>query len=511
MSISTLSAYRLIICSNYLKNSSLISYFLNVSYNKNNVSNIAPAKAAELSSEKNSVADTFSEQITSIRVSPNSYFIALFLTTFLSAFLIYLELDFIALTLFGASWLIFPFLAWTDRIVFDGRRLTRTGFLSRFRARLNATKYRLKISDVEQVESQALRALKRGGNVFYRYRTIIQGKNLKFALASGGENYRQMIHKIFPLLPENVLDNRSIELRDYLAEPKETLMKAEFARIPSAEVLESSLNEFQTADKNLRTQNNEKIVGDEEMEKADYLRQLANELRLSGYLLQSLEAFRRALVLNPKDAWLLFDFARCLHSFAGSERNEKMRRKAFAALRLAEKRAAADGELLARLGESYFQYGDWERAASVFTKAVDTAGTTFRSARGLAEIALREGKIAHVIHQFSTAHRLADMPALRRWTQNESDYFSRLNSDEDYMEMEISRVNLLENLESAKKTCLKIALVGFPAIIFGLISDELITNIGWAVSCISLLIWVGLILSQNLLSSRIPMDYDDED
>jgi hypothetical protein len=76
---------------------------------------------------------------------------------------------------------------------------------------------------------------------------------LKFAFASGGEDYRQMIHRIFPLLSENVLDNRSIELRDYLAEPKETLMKAEFARIPSADVLESSLNEFQSADKNLRT------------------------------------------------------------------------------------------------------------------------------------------------------------------------------------------------------------------------------------------------------------------
>jgi hypothetical protein len=79
------------------------------------------------------------------------------------------------------------------------------------------------------------------------------------------------------------------------------------------------------------------------------------------------------------------------------------------------------------------------------------------------------------------------------------------------MEMEISRVNLLENLESAKKTCLKIAFVGFPAIIFGLISDELIINVGWAISCISLLIWIGLMLSQNLLSSRIPMDYADED
>lgn len=475
------------------------------------MSNIAPAKIAEISSEETSAAATSTDQITSIRVSPNSYFIVLFLSTFLSGFLIYLEQDFFALVLLGVSWLTLPLLAWTDRIIFDGRRLTRIGFLPRFWAWLNSTKYRLRISDVEQVESQALRALKRGGSVFYRYRTTLQGKGLRFAFASGGEDYRQMIRKIFPLVSENTLDNRSIELRDYLAEPKETLMKAEFARIPSANVLESSLNEFQNPVKNLRTKCSDREVSDEEMEKADYLRQLGNELRLSGYLLQALEAFRRALILNPKDAWLIFDFARCLHSFAGSEKNEKLRKKSLAALRLAEKRGQTDGELLARLGESYFQYGEWQRASIVFKKVIDVFETNFRSVRGLAEIALREGKIAHVIHHFATANRLAETPALRRWTQNESEYFSRLNTDDDYMEMEISRVNLLENLENAKKTSLKIAFLGFPAIIFGLISDELIANIGWAVSCVSLLIWVGLMISQNLLSSRVPMDFDEEE
>jgi tetratricopeptide (TPR) repeat protein len=473
------------------------------------MSNYITAKTADVPTGK--TASTFSEEFISIRVSPNSYFIALFLTTFLSGFLIYLEQDFFALWLLAASWLTLPLLAYTDRIIFDGRRLARTGFLSRFWAWMNSTKYRLKISDIEQVESQALRALKRGGNVFYRYRTTVQGKNRRFAFASGGEDYRQMIHKILPLLPENILDNRSIELRDYLTEPKETLMKAEFARIPSADVLESSLNEFQNPGKNTRPKPGDRKTGGEELEKADYLRRLANELRISGYLLQSLEAFRRALLLNPKDAWLIFDFARCLHSFAGSEKNEKLRKKSIAALRLAEKRAAADGELLARLGESYFQYGDWRRAEVVFKKAAETVEMSFRSARGLAEIALREGKIAHVIHHFAAANRLADAPALRRWTQNEADYFSRLNRDDDYMEMEISRVNLLENFENAKKTCLKIAFAGFPAIIFGLVSDDLIANIGWATSCVALLIWVGLMFSQSVLSSRVPMDFDEEE
>ncbi|MBA3633926.1 MAG: tetratricopeptide repeat protein [Acidobacteria bacterium] len=474
------------------------------------MNNIASAKTADISAADTSAASA--NKTVGIRVPPNSYFIALFLITFFSGFLIYLEQDLAGVMIFALSWLVFPVLAWTDRITFDGKRLTRTGILPRWWASLDNSKYRLKISDIEQVETQALRTLKRGGNVFYRYRTSVQGKSLKFVIASGGGEYRQMIYKLFPLLSENTLDNRSVELRDYLREPKETLMKAKFAEIPSADVLESSLNKFKSSNKNLQTASKSEKTSGEETEKADYLHRLANELRLSGYLLHSLEAFRRALVLTPRDARLIFDFARCLHSFAGSEHDKKLRRKAFAALRLAEKRGRDDGEILARLGESYFQYGDWKRARAAFQRALEATETSFRAVRGLAEIALREGKIAHVIHQFSTANRLAETPALRRWTQDESDYFSRLNSDEDYMEMEVSRVNMLESLERLRKTALKIAMLGFPAIILGItLEDSLIANLGWMVSSIALLIWVGIIMSQNLLSSRVPMDFADED
>ncbi|HSK73777.1 MAG TPA: hypothetical protein VK892_18915 [Pyrinomonadaceae bacterium] len=466
------------------------------------MNNPAHAKTSEISAD----SAAFLEKTISIRVSPNSYFIALFLATFYSGFLIYLEQDWAALFLLVSASVLLPFLAWNDRIKFDGKRLSRTGLLPRFWARLNNSRFHLKLSDIEQVETQALRALKRGGNVFYRYRTSLQGKGVRLAIASGGEDYRRMIHQIFPRLKESVLDNRSIELRDYFKDPKETLMKAEFAHIPSADVLEDCLN------KNPKASRKNMEIGENEIEKADDLRTLANELRLAGYLLQALEVFRRALVLNPRDGWLIFEFARCLHSFASSERDAKMQKKAFAALRLAEKRADGDEDLLARLGEAHFQYGDWRRAKQAFQKAFDKAEKNFRSVRGLAEIALREGKIAHVIHHFATAARLAETPSLRRWTKGETEYFTRLNDDEDYMEMEISRVNLLESLDRSKKTCLKIALFGFPAILLGVVlEDSLIANIGWAVSCISLLIWVVLILSQKMFSSRIPMDLIEEE
>ncbi|MCU1288114.1 MAG: Tetratricopeptide repeat protein [Acidobacteria bacterium] len=465
------------------------------------------AKSAELSVEEIAV-NTSNDYRTSIRVSPNGYFIALFLATFFSAFLIYLKIDWAAIALFGLSWISLPFLLWSDRIEFDGKKLFRTGILPSFWAFLNNSRTRLKLRDIEQVETQAIRTLRRGGNIVYRYRTSIRGKDVQFSFASGNENYRQMVQRIFPVLSENALDNRSIELRDSLAEPKETLMKAAFAQIPSAEVLESSLNE----DALLPVRRTSKPVDSDQLEKAEYLHRLGNELRLSGFLIQALEAFRRALVLNPKDARLLFDFARCLNSYAGSQKSKKLQRKSIAALRLVEKRAEGNAELLARLGESYFQFGDYRRAKIVFQRTLDKAGESFRSVRGLAEIALREGKIAHVIHHFSTASRLAETTALKRWTRNESEYFSRLNDDDDYMEMEINRVSLLETLENSQKTALKIALFGFPFILMGVVGEEsAIANLGWAISNVSLLIWVGLMMSQKMLSGRIPFELLEEE
>jgi tetratricopeptide (TPR) repeat protein len=465
----------------------------------------ARIKASEVSIRETSVASDFPNKTVSIRVSPNNYFIAILLSLFFTAFFVYLAFDLISIIFLTLSFIVLPILLRTDRIVFDGKTLTRTGLVPRFWNWLNGKSQFLRLADIEQVETQALRALKRGGNVFYRYRTSVQGKGKFFAFASGGEDYRQMVRQLFSMISADTLDNRSIELRDYLREPKETLMKAEFAKLPSVDVLEDSLNEFRGDDRNLISKRKATQISEEEIEKADYLRTLANELRLSGNLLQALEAFRRALLLNPFDAWLIFEFARCLHSYASSERNKKLERKARAALRLAELRAAQDGELLSRLGESYFQYGDWERARTAFQKALSVATESFRSVRGLAEIALREGKIAHVIHHFATAIHFANTTALKRWAQSEAEYFSRLNTDDDYMESEIKRMNRLENIQRGKRLSLRLAIAGFLTILIGIFTDETISNVGWACASVSLLIWVGLIMTGNMLSERSPM------
>ena len=445
--------------------------------------------------------DTATPPGVSVRVSPHSYLAALFLGTFFSSLLLYLEFDTAGIILFGLSSILISTLALADRVRFDGRRIVRTGILPVAWARLNATRYALKLGDIEQVETHTHRAIKRGENIIYRYRTVIRGKGISISISSGGEDFRRMLKAILPSVSENALDTRSIELRDHLQDPKETLMRAEFSRIPAADVLEGSLKSLSRKTKKAANRDQE---GPEE-EKADDLQSLGNELRVSGYLFQSLEAFRRALVLRPADARLLFDFARCLHSFAGIERDIKLERRALAALRLSERRASNDSELLLRLGEWYFQIGEWRRAGNVFRNVLESIGENFRAARGLAEIALREGKIAHVIHHFSTANRLADTPSLRRWSKSEAEYFSHLNSDNEYMELEIGRVSMLETIERSKRTTLRIAFYAFPLIAAGIFfEDVLVANIGWAISSVSLVIWAGLIIGHRMMSQRIP-------
>jgi tetratricopeptide (TPR) repeat protein len=442
----------------------------------------------------------------SVRVPPNSYLAGLLLGTFFSALCFYLRFDIAGFILFIFSWVLLPYCALNDLVAFDGRRLTRTGLLPRIWTRLSGARARLKVSDIEQVDTQAIRALRRAGNVYYRYRTNLRGKGMLITITSGGEDFRRMIAEVLTRLSDDVLDSRSIDLRDHLSDPKETLMKAEFEHIPSADVLR------QTNSWRVRGSRTVRPPAENDETRSNYLRSLGNELRVHGFLLQAIEAFRRALVIRPNDPRLLFECARCIQSLAAADRDPRLERKAIATMRLAERRANDDPALLERIGEAYFQAGKLRRADHVFRRVLGREGLGFRAARGLAEIALREGKIAHVVHHFGTAHQLAKSASPRRWTNSEVEYFSRLNDDPNYLEMEVSRVNMLDSIARTRRVSLRIALLGLPAILIGVIGDDsLIADIGWAVTTVCLLLWTGLFAASRMFSPRIPYELLNEE
>ena len=442
-----------------------------------------------------------------VRALPGAYLAALVVTSFCAALTAYVGYSDYGLAAALAAWIVIPSFWFTDRIVFDGRRIRRTGFFPRMLARATGLRDRLKLSDIEQVETAVFPGIKRGRNVYYTYRTSVSGKGVRFVFSSAHPGYLGIVKSLFPLLAEDILDHSSIDLRDYLVGKHELRRRTRQSEIPSAEVLSESFRDI-----HVRSKTDTQPTGDQE-EKANYLRRLANELRLSGRLLQALEAFRRAAVLRPGDARLLFEFAECLRLVAGSESDRKLERRALAMMRLAERHAENDRDLLARIGECYFQIGEWRRAAIVFKRTSEAFGETYRTVRGMAEVSLREGKLAHVIHNFASAHKLAATNSLKRWTQTEIDYFTHLNSDDEYMELEISRVNLLDTLSRTRRAALRIAVVGWGAIILGIgvFEDPLVANVGWAISGASLFVWILMIVLIKMLSPRIPFEMVEAD
>lgn len=434
----------------------------------------------------------------SVRVPLNSYVTAFMVGSFFAGLFVYAGFERIAYTTFVASWVIVPILAFTDKIVFDGKRLVRTGVLPRIWAAITGGRLRLRINAVEQVETATIRIVRRGGVVQYRYRTALHGRGTEFVITSGGADHRQMLNAVLSAVHEEALDQRSIDLRDYLCDPKEVAMKASFSRVPEADVLESTLFG--------KTKTHRSNIDVDDLESNDELRLLGNELKVAGRLHQSLEVFRRAFFKERATARLYFDLARCLFVLSGIRRDSKLHRRSVAALRLAERHSADDGDLLARLGETYFQLGDIKRATIAFSNAVEK-GSGYLGSRGLAEIALREGKLAHVVHRFSTANEQASTAASRRYTQAEAEYFGNLTSDTEYLDLEVHRVNLVNSLAKGSRTALSVALFGMIPLIFGLIvEDLLLADIGWAVTGVALLIWCILKIAARMLASRIPYD-----
>jgi tetratricopeptide (TPR) repeat protein len=440
----------------------------------------------------------------SVRAHAPGYAGAVFLGLFISGFFFYVGFLIVGMLTIAISLIAVPFLALTDKIVFDGKRLTRTGVLPKLWFRLNGLRPSVKLRNIEQIDTAIVGTFKRGGRVRFLHKTSVFGNAPQVVFAGSGSRYRRMTAALFASVDPKLLDLRSLELLNFATEPHEAVRIANELKIPASDVLETSLAR-RTASKPIAFEGLDPRLSD--ASKADLLRGAANRLSGAGLLVRAIESFRRALRFEPMNAQLLFEFSRCLHLLAFVRRNRRFEHRAAAALRLAERRAAGDTDLLERIAESYRHLGYTRRAAVAYQTVIDTIGDAFRSLIGLAEVALDQGKLAHVVHNFSSANRVASTSALKRWTNAEAEYFARLNDDEEYMELEISRLNLLERLDRWRKMAFRIALYTLPLIVFGaLFGDSLIAEAGWLVSSIGFLAWVGMNIGIKMLSPRIPYD-----
>jgi Tfp pilus assembly protein PilF len=438
-----------------------------------------------------------------VRVSPAGYFAFAALLTFLSLVLLRTNRDLAALIVIVATWTIIPALVLTDRLYFDGEALFRSGLTALISRLVFGRRCKLLIGDVERVEVAAMRTLRRGGSVRYRYRIEVSGKGRNFSFASGGKKFRRMTNCMLPRILEDKLDARACELRDHLVEPKQVSAAAKRLGIAADSILEQT---DETARQRIEKRAAHPPDPNLDQERAHLLRRVANDLRVSGRLRESAEAFRRALHMSSDNPWLIYEYARLLRSQAAAFSDARLLNRACAALALARKRGKDDARLLARVGESFFEFGQPARGAATLNRALDLGGYGYRARLGLAEIALGEGKLAHVIHHYVDAAHVAPDQATANLARREADYYTRLNADEDYLSAELRRMTWLEGAGRIQQLTARVSFASLFVALTGSFVDQLVAGVGWALASSSIIGWSGALLVRKFLSRRGGMD-----
>jgi tetratricopeptide (TPR) repeat protein len=459
-----------------------------------------------------SLADVASERsrpgrtvfVASVRTSPGAYLVVSSVLTFSAGLLLRSEQDGWALLAIVVAWMLLPALALTDKIAFDGQSLVRRGVVPFMFHLISGRRQQLGVAEVERVDTNAVRTLRRGGRVRYRYRSQITGRGTGFVFASGGRRYREMIQRFFPLIHDDKIDLRTRELRDYLCDPKSLKGELDWLKLAPPDVLDNATAKFKLGGKreHAEEQSDAREISAGDVERAILLRQLGNKLRIAGRLREAGEAFRRALNVLPRDGRLIYDFARLLRSQASARGDARLLSRARAALRLSAMRADEDSALLSLIGEGFLECNEAARAERSFQRAIELEPRTFRARLGLADVALRNGKLAHVIHQYRDAAHQTSEKALVRYARREADYYVRLNDDDDYLSAELSRINWLQTLTRGRRLAARVTNASILVALIGTYADQAIAGIGWALASSSLAAWLASLLAGQLLSAR---------
>lgn len=443
--------------------------------------------------------------LASVRVSPGGYFAVASICTYAALLLLYMQRDLYALILLALGWIITPAFALTDRVSFDGHSLSRKGVVALVFRFVRGHALHLKLDGIETVETNAVRTLKRGGSVRYRYRTEVHGDGVKFIFASGGKSYRHMVRSLLPLIPDDKLDARSAELRDYLTDSRSLHVTLGVLRLAPSVVLEGATPDLQHGVK--RGRHHQRLAARgvpsaADVERGHLLRRTANELRAVGRLREAAEAFRRALLMMPHDGWLVYEFARFLRSQASMLSDAHLLARSRAALRLAARRCKDDALLLTRIGESFFEHSDLNHAALLFRRALEENPHAYRAAIGLAEIALHNGKLAHVIHHYNDAARIAPDEALARFARREADYYAQLNMDDDYLSAELRRMGWLQHIQRARRLAARVTFASILLVLVGTYTDEVLSSLGWSLASSSIIAWISIALAAKFFVQR---------
>jgi tetratricopeptide (TPR) repeat protein len=165
-------------------------------------------------------------------------------------------------------------------------------------------------------------------------------------------------------------------------------------------------------------------------------------------------------------------------------------------------RAQNDIVLLPLIGESFLECGDARYARRALEKAVELDSGNFKARVGLADIALREGKLAHVIHHYHEAARVSSETALARYARSEGEYYMHLNNDDDYLAAELRRINWLQSITRIRRLALRVTNASVLLALVGGFVDTAAGSLGWSLASSALIIWLLTLLGTRMLFTR---------
>jgi len=314
-----------------------------------------------------------------------------------------------------------------------------------------------------------------------------------------------MVRQLFPLIHDDKMDLRTIELRDYLCDPKELDAEVNELQLASSDVLETATPDFKLGgNKRSAVDGVADPVSEPAMEpaRALLLGELGSKLRVAGRLAEAREAFRRALTALPNDGRLLFEFSRLLRSQASSAGDAKLLQRSRAALRLAAQRAAAQPGLLTSIGEIFLEWGELNAARRSLQKASAMEPRNFKARVGLANLALRDGKLAHVINQYRDASMAASDKALVDYARREADYYAQLNDDDEYLNSELRRINWLQHSLRIRRLAARVTNASILMALVAAYLDSSYAGICWSLATSSLFAWILSLFGIKFLGRR---------
>jgi tetratricopeptide (TPR) repeat protein len=357
-----------------------------------------------------------------------------------------------------------------DRIEFDGRRLIHRGPLAFLLSTLFRTRRELTVGEIETIVTESTTFNVATGDSRMTYRTRISGPGVEILVRSHRAAYVPFVKQLFRAAGPRKLDPRSFELFEYLES---------HATVKGSPILKDEIRAMPVP----------------------RLRRIANALKIAGRLSQASSYFRVAYEKEPRNPALLYEMSRFFRTSAHTE-DVKLMQRSDACLRLAARLAGSEADLLERIGEAFFERLDYKRATDCFRRALDLDPTRFRANIGLAEIALRDGKLAHVAHYYHAA-AANDDAAIARLAQREAEYYERLMSDDDFLDAELRRIRVSNQLRWARRLA---GLVFFLAWLSAGVAGRFysfIEEFGWALMATSGLLWCAASLSMRWFRRRM--------